>query len=229
MKNIILIFLVLFTKLGFAQNYSFNLLTDYYTTGSNYFGPYDRHTISYSNTKDSGYLLILDKFKSGNFAFIRDTRTNKCHHFTFTESLEGKETMFEFYYTATYDHGYKPHDCICSQVVTQKDSATQILNISYFENRRKMRKNKPHSKAELTILKNDVDLFPLYQRLFISAHDANLPLDNSIKGIVRSSVSRGKNIYSRRLVYIKNVDFKISIEKQKIPQISGNEKWKRDY
>ncbi len=213
MKPFLLLLILLIFSNGFAQTYQFNLLTDYVTSGTALKGFYQYHNITYSNTENNDYYLVINIEGDARSAYLQDHKNNKRHYLKCTENIASSETFYAFeYINSSTGKVLKPRPAYLISPIS-RDSTTQVFRISVYEDERKKRDGKPEREQEITVDTSGKDSFGLYENLFTFGQVNYLPVTapEKNKGLVKSAVWRGAQPWSRRLVQSKSVDFKIDI------------------
>ncbi len=191
-----------------AQNYQFNLLTNYKSENGFY-----KQKIIYSNKNDNSYFLYIYKFKDKNIGEIIDLKNSKHHFFKVIES-EGyeKEIHHQFKYENTSDVFYRdlPNTVFDFKVIA-KDSLSKTVKLIKYKNKKKKIIT---SIAELKIKNIPYNLFSLFRFSCLHPYENFTNLSFGENGIVESyKLLDTKNpIFIYLDYYSENIDFEVKVK-----------------
>lgn len=191
-----------------AQNYKFNLLTNYKSENGFY-----KEKIIYSNKNDNSYFLKIYKFKDKNIGEIVDLKNSKHHFFKVIES-EGNEKVayHQFVYENSSNVFYRDLPTVFDFKVIAKDSLSKTVKLIKYKNKRK---KIIIGIAELKIKNIPYKLFSLFRFSCLHPYEYFTNLSFNENGIVESykSLNTKNPIFIYLDYYSENVDFELKIKR----------------
>ena len=211
MKKYFCLILFLFSAITFAQKFEFDFVREYVTKTPDY----DKTTITYSNSKNPNYILMIHhKFptKSGSLC---DFENKKIHVFKVFSRNENGKMIYEFKYKKSrkvkqsyYDH--HKYDTYKFDVIKKEGAFTTLLFTHFKDYNATITKY----VTELKIKESDQNYFPNFRVAMLHPLELLNNVDRFENGLVVESVQirNGERVYPTKLVHSENIKLELIVE-----------------
>ena len=181
MKKYLLLIVILISSINiYAQNYTFNLLTNYKSEN----GFYQEKAV-FSNKENNSYFLIIREFENQKTAYLRDLNSFNTHQFKVIEpTTNGKDTTTQFEYVTSYK--IKKRDDIPTThdfKIVQRDSLLKTVKITTYRNKNR---KKIINTAEFKIKDSPYNLFPVFRYSCLHPYEESNDFNFNENGMVES-------------------------------------------
>ena len=210
MKKYILIIVILISSIKiYAQNYTFNLLTNYKSEN----GFYEEKAV-FSNKENNSYFLTIREFENQKTANLQDLKSFYAHEFKVIEPTKnGKNTTTQFVYVTSYKikkredipttHDFK---------IVKSDSLLKTVKITTYRNKHR---KKIIDTAEFIIKDSPYNLFPVFRYSCLHPYEDSNDFNFNENGMVESYKGFDENepifIYLDYFMNIKEFELKVEI------------------
>ena len=205
------IFFFLFCSLMLinAQQYHFDVLAKYKTTGRNNM---PGETAVYSSTREGSYFLKI--FNNGQHlkAELQDAKNRKRHIFLVNQTKNHDEILFSFSYeTSHYMHqipNYRNAHFVIEEIEKNNAESKILVKVFNTQNTRK-----PAKEFKLTVAPADKNLFPVFRQLIAHPFEywggLNLNRNLVVKRAEYTHIQKFQCVFS--LDVLRDVDLTITL------------------